>query len=232
LPIPPNRGQGLGFPQDPYYTEGYRDYGQGEPRQKDVVFDPAADPNAVSPEQRVESNYFFDRLKDFLNKNVFFSKRPAFVEPPFFAKPLIKTIGVTGIAGSTTALFDRVIPDRHRAMVTMFGIDLAPLLPLTTGLLSFWFDIDGTVLPVFDDQSPIVYTPLVMGQTTVIPGSLENPVDLLQYGLAFQVKGMKRLQVFMRNLSLSDVTVRGVMGYYQYPLSPGSQEFEGADIQL
>lgn len=235
--MPPSGG-GLGNPhEDPYYWRGYRDTGQGEERPKDLVFDPACEPAQTDPARRAILDEFFCRFERELKKLVFFSKRPAEVEPPFFAKPLIKAkCGLSVAPGATAIIFDRTIEARQRAMVTMLGLDIAPLAPLLNCQLEFWFQGDDAVIPYFDDQSPTTYggsTPVISGRTTVPPGSVENPFCMQSNGLAFQIRGRQRLTMRVENKSGVTVVIRGVLGLYQYWLAgrAGASEFESAEVQ-
>jgi len=237
--MPPNNS-GLGQPhEDEYFYRGYRDTGQGEPRPKDVVFDPKCDPelDRMEPERKKALDEFFCRFQRELKRLVFFSKRPSFVEPPFFSKPLIKAkCGLSVAPGATAIIFDRPIEARQRAIVSMIGLDVAPLLPLLSCALEFWFQQDNDIIPYFDDQSPTTYggsTPVVGGRTSVIPGSVENPFCMITNGLGFEIKGPKRLTMRVENKSGVTVVIRGVLGLYQYWLAglAGASEFETAELQ-
>lgn len=237
--------------EEEYFHEGWRDSGQGDPRPKDVVSDPALNPykGDCTPEQQKWLDCLYNRFRDELKRPlVFFVKRPAFVEPPFFARPLIKSkCGLQVAPGATGTIFDRLIEDRQRAIVVAFGIDLAPIAPLMNCQLEFWFQRaaasgntgvqNAEVIPVFDDQTPTTYggsTPVRQGRTTVLPGSVENPWCLLSNGLQFGIRGRSRLQMLVENKSGVTVTIRGVLGFYQYWSSApaGASEFEQGDLQL
>jgi hypothetical protein len=234
--------------EESFFWDGWRDFGQGEPRPMDVVTDPACKPQPLPPGLQQALCEFEAGLK---KPWVFFTKRPAFVEPPFFSKPLIKAkCALQVAAGQTGTIFDRLIEDRQRVIVAMFGLDLAPLAPLMNGQLEFWFQrasaqgaTGGTnvsqaeVVPLFDDQTPTTYggsTPVRSGRTTVLPGSVENPFSLFQNGLQFGVRGRSRLQMLMENKSGVTVTIRGVLGFYQYwSAAPGgASEWSSGDLQL
>jgi hypothetical protein len=222
-------GGGLG--DDTYVYEGWRDAGQGEPRPIDVVSDPACPPPPEAERcGKVKLNWV---------------KFPAFNQPPFFAKPLIKVRSSLIIpAGQIGILFDREIADRQRAIISLLGIDLAPIAPLFNSQLEFWFqygrkgvaEVSKNIIPVFDDQNPTGYggsTPVQSGRTTVMPGSCEIPLELYQSGLQFGVKGRAQLQGLMENKSGVAVTVRAILGYYYYWSSGpgGASEFEAGDFQ-
>lgn len=236
---PPGRG-GMGNPyEEGYFYEGWRDYGQGEPRPKDVVFDPGRNPVSSDPERQGLMDDFFNRFREELKRPlVFFSKRPAFVEPPFFSKPIIKAkCGLTVAPGATEIIFDRLIEDRQRAIIANIGIDVEPIAPLFNCQLEFWFQLDDDVIPLFDDQTPTAYgatTPLIYGRTTVLPGSVEIPFCLMGCGLAFGVHGRKRLTFRVENKSGVTITTRGILGFYQYWSSgpDGASEFEQGDFQV
>ena len=219
---------------DPYFYEGWRDSGQGEPRPMDVVHDP----NCIEPPPEAKCG----KVK--LN----WVKRPAFNEPPFFAKPLIKARSSLVIpAGAIALIFDREIADRQRAIVSFLGIDVAPIAPLMNSQLEFWFQrgkagtatVSKDIIPVWDDQNPTGYggsTPVQRGRTTVWPG-VATPEAFYQDGLQFGVKGRTQLQGLIENKSAVAVTVRGVLGYYYYWSSlqtgdsGGASEFESGDFQ-
>lgn len=230
--------------EEEFFYEGWRDFGQGEPRPKDVVVDPTCAPRKVSPGLEDAICEFERGLK---KPWVFFVKRPAFVEPPFFSKPLIKTkCGLQVAPGATGVIFDRLIEDRQRAVVTAFGLDLAPLAPLMNCQLEFWFQAanaqglvagKAVMIPLFDDQTPTVYggsTPVQSGRTTVLPGSVEIPYCLNTNNLQFGVRGRTRLQMLVENKSGVTVTIRGMLGYYYYwsGAPGGASEFASGDLQL
>jgi len=221
---------------DPYFFEGWRDAGQGEPRPMDVIFDP----NCKPPKD------FKECAKPKLN----WVKFPAFNQPPWFAKPLIKARSSLLIpAGEIGLLFDREIADRQRVIVAFVGIDLAPIAPLFNSQLEFWFQLgkkgvaapSPDVIPVFDDQNPTGYggtVPIQTGRTTVLAGSVETPLEFFQNGMQWGVRGRAQLQGLMENKSGLDITVRAVLGYYYYWGSPtdagdsgGASEFESGDFQ-
>lgn len=220
--------------EEDFFFEGYRDFGQGEPRPMDVI----ADPTPPTPQE--------DWCRK-LQSCVFFVKRPAYVEPPFFAKPLLKVKNNMQVAGGATGVvFDRLIEDRQRVIVTAFGLDLAPLAPLYNGQLEFWFQSanaqaitaqKATIIPLFDDQTPMQYggsTPVKTGRTTVLPASVEIPWCLLSNGLQFGVRGRSRLQMLVENKSGVTVTIRGVLAFYQYwsAAQAGAAEWGSGDLQL
>jgi hypothetical protein len=218
-----------------YFFDGWRDSGQGEPRPMDVVHDPNCE--TPPPEQqcgKVKLNWV---------------KRPAFNEPPFFAKPLIKARSSLVIpAGQIALIFDREIADRQRAIISFLGIDVAPIAPLMNSQLEFWFQrgakgvaqASQDIYPVWDDQNPTGYggtTPVGRGRTTVWPG-VATPESFFQDGLQFGVKGRTQLQGLIENKSAVAITVRGVLGYYYYWSSGpsdgargGASEFEAGDFQ-
>jgi len=224
--------------EENYYYEGWRDTGQAEGRPMDVVHDPAQAPECESPETTKMLDCLFARIKRELASLVVFTKRPAFVEPPFFSKPLIKAkSGLEVAAGNTGTIFEWDIKDRQKIMVVMLGMDMAPIAPLLAGQLEFWFQAGSDIIPVFDDQTPTYYggsSPIQSGKTTVLPGSVENPFCFPTNGLAFGVKGPRVLQFNVHNRSGVTVTFRGVMGFYQYWMAAkaGSAQFEGQDLQV
>jgi hypothetical protein len=246
-------GSGIGEPhEDPYYYEGWRDTGQGEPRPRDMVYDPRCSPAARTPEDQKKLDEFFCSLSEWSKSGVFFVKRPAFLEPPFFSKPLIKAKNALTVApGATGLIFDRLIEDRQSAIAVQFGIDLAPLAPLYAGQLEFWFQRAATtgeqgsstdvkeseVVPIFDDQTPTTYggsTPIKSGRTTVLPGSVEIPYSFMKDGLTWGIRGRARIQMLMENKSGVEVTLRGVFGFYQYWAAgaTGSAEWGSRDLQV
>jgi hypothetical protein len=198
----------------------------------DVVYDPACPP----PQETAKCK------KPVVN----WVKFPAFNQPPFFAKPLIKVRSSLVIpAGGVGLIFDREIADRQRVIVSFFGIDLAPIAPLMNSQLEFWFQIgrqgvaavSKDVIPVFDDQNPTSYggsMPVQSGRTTVLPGSCEIPLPLFESGMQFGVRGRAQLQGLLENKSAVAITLRGILGFYQYWASGpgGASEFESGDFQV
>jgi len=224
---------GLGNPyEEGYYWPGYRDPGQGEKSPLKTVFNPECKPPAGSPRAQ-ELDEFFCRMRQELNRSVIFSKRPANVEPPWFARPIIKAKNCLTIApGATVAIFDRVINERQRAILTMIGQDVAPLLPLMNGDLVFWWALDGVIVPIYDDQSTGYCAVAQSGQTTVPFGAAAVPFCLFSNALSWRIIGRKRLTWNVENQGLVPVEIRGVMGWYEYWTSYGATEFENADVQL
>jgi hypothetical protein len=213
-----------------YRGEGWRDAGQGEPRPQDVIYDPECPAPPTNPGcKKVKLNW---------------TKFPAFNQPPFFAKPLVKSRSSLVIpAGQIGLVFDKDIADRQRAIISFVGMDVAPLAPLLNSQLEFWFqfgkkgvaEVSKNVIPVWDDQNPTSYggsTPIQSGRTTTWPG-VATPLDLFQNGLQFGVKGPNQLQGLIENKSGVDVTIRGTLGYYFYWSSGpgGASEFEAGDFQ-
>lgn len=234
--IPGRRG-GMGNPgEEDFYFKGWRDFGQAEERPLDIVHDPTCDPSKISPERKAELESQFCMLKGLFERQVIFTKGPANVQPPWFARPIIKAIRLTVAANSLGVIFTREIPARHRAVLTCLGIDVSPVLPLTDGALEFWFAKDnGQVIPVWDDQTAVAYEEadgLTSGFTSVLPGSLENPFAFLTHGLQIIIKGRTVLTFNINNKSDVAVDIRGIMGYYQYWLPFGATEHENADVQM
>lgn len=239
--MPPKSGDGvspnapgLGNPhEEGYYWPGYRDPGQGEkgPPMK-AVFDPECRPEPGSADAR-RLDEFFCRFRQEMNRSVVFAKRPANVEPPWFARPIIKAKNCLTVApGATVNIFDRMILERQRAIVTMVGVDLAPLLPLMNGDLVFQFALDGVTFPLWDDQSTGYCAVSKSGQTTVPFGAAAVPFCLFSNALSWRVIGPKRLTFSVENQGLVGVQIRGMMGWYEYWTSYGATEFENADVQL
>jgi hypothetical protein len=209
-----------------YYNEGWRDAGQGEPRPADVVYDPECQPPPPGPACKPKVNWV---------------KFPAFNQPPFFAKPLIKVRSSLVIpAGGTALIFDREIADRQRAIASFLGIDVAPIAPLMNSQLEFWFQLgkrgvaapSQNIIPVFDDQNPTGYggsTPVQSGRTTVWPG-VATPLKFYEAGLQFGIRGRAQFQGLIENKSAVAITVRGWFGYYYYWAADAS-EFESGDLQ-
>lgn len=231
---------GVGNPhEEAFFFEGFRDYGQNDPREESVVFDPAdCGPARVSPEQKALLDEAQCRIEKGLKKAVFISKRPAFVEPPFFSKPLTKTKGITiGPGGAQGQLINRPIADRQRAVVSAIGVDVSDPTAYNAQSLVFWFaltDASRAIIPVFEDQTiGLAFAPtgLPTGQTTIFPGTTENPYSLLQSGIAFQVKGPQNLILQAQNFSAAPVLFRTVVSLYQYWL-PQADAYATADLQL
>ena len=224
----------MGSDADAYFYEGWRDAGQGEPRPVDVVHDP----NCPPPDAATECP------KPKLN----WVKFPAFNQPPWFAKPLVKVRSSLVIpAGQVALLFDREIADRQRAIASFLGIDVAPIAPLMNSQLEFWFQLgkkgvaepSKAIIPVWDDQNPTSYGTshaIQSGRTTVWPG-VATPLKLFEAGMQFGLKGRCQFQGLIENKSGVDITVRGVFGYYYYWASGpvggrgGASEFESGDFQ-
>jgi hypothetical protein len=212
-----------------YFYEGWRDAGQGEPRPIDVIHDPNCPPPSADPCNKPKLNWV---------------KRPAFNEPPFFAKPLVKVRSSLSIpAGGIALVFDREIADRQRYIASYFGIDVAPLAPLLNSQLEFWFQLgkkgvaapSQNIIPVFDDQNPTSYggsTPVQYGRTTVWPG-VATPLKFFELGMQFGIRGRAQFQGLIENKSGVTITVRAHMGFYFYWSGGpgGASEFEAGDFQ-
>jgi hypothetical protein len=215
-----------------YFFDQFRDYGPGDPRAKDVVFDPSkCNPKESSPGRKHELDEFFCKFAESLKKFIFLSKRPAFLEPPFFAVPNVKLAGVTVAAGATVAVLDRVIEDRQRAVVTSMGVDVNNPMAVANGLMRFWFALDEQVIPLFDDQTPALVPALKQGQTLAVPGTVAHPFSLINAGCQLQVKGKGRLKFFVQNNDVVDIKVCALITFYQYWLQ-NAAEFEAADNQV
>lgn len=237
FPRPPASGMGNPYEQA-YFYEGWRDWGRGEPPVQDIIHDPKCDPKRVNPQKKEELDALFCLMHDFFQRSVIFTKFPGNVQPPWFAQPIIKAIRVTVAAGATATLFTREIPEKYRAIITCFGIDVAPVLALTEGTLEFWFekglDTQNRV-NLFDDQTETAYEEtdgVDSGKTAVLPGSLENPFNLLEAGLQLIYTGRTNMRMRMENKGDDPVVIRGILGYYQYWMPYGKTEFEQGDVQL
>lgn len=241
--MPPNSPPGgLGNPHDREFWEGYRDPGAGEPRPKDIVFDPSKVPPKDGEPTTPGTNEYFNelvkRFQDAIKKTPVLVKRPSFVEPPFFSKPQVK-FGGGGTAippgGTPVAIYDRILEARQKLVITSVGIGVDTPAAYTAHQLLFWFaDNDASaVIPVFDDQSPAAaaLTGFQRGKTTMIPGSIEQPYSLIRDGCAFVFEGPKRIRFFVANFSPSEVEVQIITGLYQYWI-PFAAEFEAADNQI
>lgn len=239
-PSAPGRppGSGMGNPhEDRFFYEGWREYGPGDPRAVDAIFTPDCDPKSLSPEEKRKQAALKCTLNDVFARQVVFTKFPANVQPPYFARPIIKAKNITVPANTKAAIFDRDIPARTRAVLTMLGIDVDPVSSVLDQTCEFWFDLgsEKEIIPVFDDQTETAYEEtdgVDSGKTTVLPGSLTIPFNFLQAGLQFQIKGPRMLRFMCHNKSDAAFTVRGIMGYYQYWLPYGADEFENADVQM
>ena len=235
--MPGRRRGGMGNPgEEQFYFSGWRDYGQAEERPQDLVFDPACDPSKLTPERKAELASEFCMLKGLFERQVVYTKFPANVQPPWFARPIIKAKRITIAPNSTGVIFTREIPARNRAVVTCIGVDVAPILPLVDGALEFWFAKDnGQIIPIWDDQTDVAYEELdglTSGKTSVLPGSLEHPFELLQNGLQILLKGRTVFTFNCENKSDSAIEIRGIMGYYQYWMAYGATEHENGEVQL
>lgn len=242
--MPPNGpgSGGLGNPHDREYWEGYRDPGAGEPRPKDVVFDPNKLPpkegEPVTPGTQEYFNELTYRFQKAVKTTPVLVKRPSFVEPPFFSKPQVKFGGggtVIPAAGAPVPIYDRILEARQKLVITSIGIGVDTPAAYTAHQLLFWFsDGDPTaVIPVFDDQSPAAaaLAGFQRGMTTMVPGSIEQPYSLIRDGCAFVFEGPKRIRFFVQNFSATDVEVQIITGIYQYWI-PFAAEFEAADNQI
>jgi hypothetical protein len=226
----------MGGPDDDYYYSGWRDWGQGEKAPLRPIVDPEC-PTPLPPAEQAKHDALVCALRQMFQRSVVFTKNPANVQPPWFARPIIKTKNIVVAANTTGVIFDREIPERNRAILSCIGIDVAPLLPLYDQTLEFWFDLgnEQQVIPIFDDQTEQAYessTGLKSGRTTILPGNVGAPFNFLANGLQSLIKGKAMLRFMVENKSDVAVTIRGVMGYYQYWLPYGADEFENADVQL
>lgn len=226
-----SNGPGMGNPHESrFYNQQFRDFGPCEPGQKDVVFDPTCDPMRMDPVRRREMDELCCTLKECFREYVFFTKKPSFVEPPFFSKPVLKVASKTVAKNSTVVLLQRRVEARQRAVVTAIGIDFDQPQVYGAHELVFWFTLGGHIYPLFDDQSGLIT--LQTGQTTIIPGSIEQPFSLRQNGLLFLIKGPTEFEFICQNTNLAtDVKVSALMAYYEYEMKKAA-EFETADVQL
>lgn len=231
-------GSGMGNPhEDSFFYEGWREFGPADPRAVDAIFKPGCAPQSLSPEEKAKQEALKCTLNDVFARQVLFTKFPANVQPPYFSRPIIKTKVISIAAGDKVPIFDRVIPARNRAVLTTLGIDVDPVSSVLDRTCEFWFDLgsENEIIPVFDDQTETAYEEtdgVDSGKTTVLPGSLTIPFNFLNSGLQFHIKGKRTLRFMCHNKSDATFTVRGMMGYYQYWLPYGADEFENADVQM
>lgn len=227
---------GLGNYDDDYYLPQYRDYGQGDPRAKDVVWDPNACPplESFSPDEQARIKEYMCQLRFLNRKNPFFVQQPAFQEPPFFAK---KTVAVAEIVvaplGPPRAALTIPIEDRQWAMFTCLGVDVDEQILLANRDLLFWMEVNGEIIPFFDDQSgPAAPGVIAQGQTTIMMGSVAQPQSLRECGTAFGVRGPATLIFNVQNFNGAGVTgiVRVLLARYQYWL-PEADEFQHGQYQ-
>lgn len=236
-PLGKSGGMGNPFEED-FFWPGYRSTGPGEERPRDIVVDPACDPSRnMTPEMRAQCEALKCVLNDVFARQVLFTKFPANVQPPWFSQPIMKSKVITIAPGETAAIFDRMIPERMRAVLTMLGLDIDPITAVLDRTCEFWFDqgSQDKIIQVFDDQTETAYEEtdgVDSGKTTVLPGSLTVPFNFLEAGMQFHVKGPSMLRFMMENKGDEDVTIRGVMGYYQYWMPYGATEFETGDVQM
>ena len=239
--MPKRGGMGDGYDQEDYRYGGYRDFGQEEPDPNDAVYEPNRNPNAPTPGKQQDLDTFFNRFREELKKLVFFTKFPAFVQPSFFAKKFIKVAEKAAIvpgAGFTNIL-DFEVPARQRLVVTAIGIDTDKPAQVDNHEVCFEFNFPttNTILQIFDDQTPTSElpggypTPLTIGQTTIMPGSIADPFCLKSNGLEFQIEGPGNLIFRARNDGAENIRIRALMGFYRYWL-PKASEFEGGDLQV
>lgn len=232
-----------------HHYEGWRDYGQHGPQiPKEVVHDgrEVLGQTGTPRDQIVVMKEFFFRLKDFFERNPILSKRPAFVEPPYWAKPkvLVNSLTLPFTGSPDTLVLSYKIPDRHRIVVTAVGISVNPVTPYTNHQLLFWFALSNPentkyqVLPYLIDQSAAAaaLAGYQDGKSTVIPGSDSAPFNLLNPGTPLRTgsdggKGDKLLQLRAQNFAAQDVTLCALVTLYEYWL-PESAEYEKADNQI
>lgn len=222
------------------YWEGFRDWGAGTPRPEDIVYDPKCNANQVQAYEDAKKRLdpFFCLLQEFFQRSVIFSKDPAYVQRPWFGKPLIKTIFSTVAGGTVGTLFDYTFRERTRAIVTMMGIDVDNIAALMAGALTFWFekgDGDQTeIVPFFDDQSTAGYGggAIESGKTTVLPGSVEIPFNFLEAGLQQIIIGPTRLRFRVDNQDVDPAVFRGVLGFYSYWMPYGATQDVPGEVQM
>lgn len=227
------RSAGVGNPiTSPYGSQQFRDPGQGQPRAKDIVFDPTQDPSLISEERRGELREMFAFMQEMFNKQVFYTKRPAFVEPPFFAKPKILVDEVILPAGGTVLvpIITKTIEARQRAIISVVATENDQPVLYDAHELRFAFVLNDDIIDVFGDGS---VAGLPSGVTTRVPGDLTVPFCLLTNGLQFEVQGEATLEFSGQNTNAVGVgaVVTAMVGIYEY-WTPDSSEFANGDIQL
>lgn len=223
---------GVGNPfETPYGSEAYRDPGQGQPRPKDIIYDPNEDPAEIPEERRQELREMVSLFREIFQKQVLYTKRPAFVEPPFFAKPRILIDEITLPAGGAVLLpiITKQIEARQRCIVSLVGIELNEPALYDAHELRFAFVLNGDIVDIFEDGS---IANLPTGVTTRVPGDLNNPFCLLTNGLQFEVQGEKTLEFSGQNVNgTTDAIVTAMVGIYEY-WTPDASQFAGGDIQV
>lgn len=174
---------GLGDVSSEFYYVGYRDPGGSDPWAEDVVYDPKRDAacrgdaggegeEALRRRARIEAAIC--RTKELIKERPWLIKKPAFLEPPYFSKPLI-WVGEANLLRNSVTLFaaNDIIRDRQRFIMTSFGIDVENTALLAGRELRFGFSgslrltvtqpgdfLDlGQAVPLFDDQTPSGFVP-------------------------------------------------------------------------
>lgn len=217
-------GMGDIFAPEPHWKQFSADR---TPRRSEVVDRPANYGPPIKPPPGSEwicnlieqtKQQFLDRLGGMISRKVFFSKRPSYLEPPFFAKPIF-LIDQRNITANTAAPGEVVvsfrIPFRHRAVITGFGMDADD--PCNFEDLSWSFTIDN--VPVF---------PWVNIQHQI--GSIQTPFSAV--GPVVRITENKTIEFRAANANATDVKdIRALVFGYFYPLEENI-EFAGGEIQL
>lgn len=230
-------GGGLGDDMErDYRLPQYRDYGQGDPRAKMVVWDPETPVSKLSKDQQAYIKEWMDQMGRLTRKSPFIVQKPAFQDPPFFAKPIV-VIGQTDVPPGG-AVLPRPFPvinveDRQWGQFTCIGFDIDEPQLLADRDLRFWITVNDEIVPLFNEISPLPPPggPLLRGQTTIFPGSIEQPFGLRACGVSFGVRGPSQVRLNFQNFDVGQsAIVRILLTYYQYWL-PKSDEFQHSQYE-
>lgn len=205
-----------------HFYESFRDYGQGEPRWPDsTVYDPAERPSEAPYDPRGRGDKCATT----------YVQKPAFQDAPFFSKPfVVMAENIAAPAGPVRVNISVFVADRQYAIFSCVGVDTDQPALLAARDVLFWFTVAGEIVPIFFDQSPPAAPgAIIQGQTTIMPGSVEQPFDLRACGVAFGVRGPAVVDFNVQNFNGAGVPilVRSLVSYWQYWL-PQADEFQSA----
>ncbi len=240
---PPRRG-GMGNPyEEAEFYSGYRDFGSGTPNAGDtqgLIYDPTNDPTTAPSDVKEAQNQFWARAKEEVPKVPFFTKEPAFIQPPFFSRPKIKlrrmTIPAGGVGAPDTTVLDWTVEERQYWICTSIGLDTDNPTASSNGLTVFRFTVNGVIFQLWDDQTVDIVDPPgppQAGETTQVTGSVAAPMDLRSRGLVFGVPGRGEILFTCRNQNAvapaNDITLTAQITFYEYwmPDNSGSDSEKG-----
>jgi hypothetical protein len=231
---------GMGNPYEPGHFDQFRDSKSKRP--DDTLYRPLPKPD-YAPELR-ELRTLLEEMKgqfhllmqDFVKKNVFFSKRPAYVEPPFFSTPTVKVIQTSlAVAVAFSDVWSIPISGRHAVILTAVGMDYDTLAAVNNRSIIWRYQFLGSTVQLFDDNStaPAGAVSFEQGVFSIPLGTFAAPLLLHPIAVSTRLKTeaptLFKLQAQNTGAGgVGAVVVNVITAFYQYRYDH-SDEFEQSE---